>query len=88
MIKHFKWCFVNASIEGVIDCYFSDSHIVRPVLSVFVQQICMNDLTNGAIHVLYLTISLRIVSKCALAHDPSSFYKDFRKSLVNLGSLS
>ena len=48
-IKYFKWCFVNASIDSGIDSHFSDRHIVKPVLLVFIQQMCMKDLTNGAI---------------------------------------
>ena len=39
-IKDFKWCFGNTRIDSIIDSYFSKSHIVRPVLLVFIEQLC------------------------------------------------
>ena len=63
-IKDLKQCFVIASIDSGIDSYFSDSHIVWPVFLVFVQKMCMTDLTNGVINIYCLTISLKIVSRC------------------------
>ena len=83
-IKDFKRSFLNAYIYGKIDSNLGDSYIVNPVLLVFIKQMCSKYFTNGVIHVFYLTISLRILSRYCY----SMWFKSFPQGFPKVGGES
>ena len=62
-IKDFKRCLLKACINVRTDSHLGNSHMVRPVLLGFIEQMCIKNLTNGALHAFCLTIRLRMENR-------------------------